>query len=58
MKTVQVTTEAKARPIITAFTMISADMNIDHGDISRGTWNATGLAVVPVLSVETSAGAD
>ena len=34
-KMVQVTSEAKARPIITAFTMMSADMNIDHGDNSR-----------------------
>ena len=37
MKTVQVTSEAKASPIITAFTTTSADMNIDHGDSSRGT---------------------
>src|SRR5712672_883692 len=35
MKMVQVTSEAKARPIITALTMTSADMNIDHGDNSR-----------------------
>jgi hypothetical protein len=34
MKTVQVTSEAKARPIMTAFTTISADRNIDHGDNS------------------------
>src|SRR5437879_4021341 len=35
-QTVQVTTEAKARPIMTACTRMSADMNIDHGDRSRG----------------------
>ena len=34
--TVQVTTEAKARPIITDFTTMSASMNIFHGDRSRG----------------------
>ena len=34
MKIVQVTSEAKARPIITALTTMSADMNIDHGDNS------------------------
>ena len=35
MKMVHVTSEAKARPIITALTRISADRNIDHGDSSR-----------------------
>ena len=34
--TVQVTTDANAKPIITAFTMMSADMNMPHGDRSRG----------------------
>ena len=34
MKMVQVTSEAKARPIITALTRTSADLNIDHGDNS------------------------
>ena len=34
MKMVQVTSEAKASPIMTAFTSTSADWNIDHGDIS------------------------
>ena len=34
MKTVQVTSDAKASPIITAFTMMSADMNITQGDNS------------------------
>ena len=35
MKMVQVTSEAKARPIMTALTRMSADRNIDHGDNSR-----------------------
>src|SRR5437660_12866592 len=35
MKMVQVTSEAKASPIITALTSTSADLNIDHGDNSR-----------------------
>src|SRR5450756_1315846 len=35
MKMVQVTSEAKASPIMTALTRMSADMNIDHGDNSR-----------------------
>ncbi len=35
MKMVHVTSEAKASPIITALTRISADRNIDQGDSSR-----------------------
>src|SRR6267378_856423 len=35
IKMVHVTSEAKARPIITALTRISADRNIDQGDNSR-----------------------
>src|SRR5260370_36372434 len=35
MKMVQVTSEAKARPIIAALTRTSAERNIDHGDSSR-----------------------
>src|SRR6266850_8323232 len=35
MKMVHVTSEAKARPIITALTSTSADRNIDQGDSSR-----------------------
>ena len=35
MKMVQVSSEAKARPIITPLTRMSADRNIDHGDNSR-----------------------
>jgi hypothetical protein len=31
-KTVQVTSEAKASPIMTPLTILSAAMNIDHGD--------------------------
>src|SRR4030095_13189081 len=34
MKMVQVTSDAKARPIITALTTTSADLNIVHGDNS------------------------
>src|SRR5262249_33602751 len=37
MKIVQVISEAKASPIMTALTMMSADRNIDHGDRSCGT---------------------
>ena len=37
MKMVQVTSEAKASPIMTALTSTSADLNIDHGDNSRMT---------------------
>src|SRR5258708_11926481 len=35
MKIVHVTSDAKARPIMTALTKISADTNIDQGDSSR-----------------------
>jgi hypothetical protein len=35
MKIVQVTSEAKASPIMTALTTTSADRNIDHGENSR-----------------------
>ena len=44
MKTVQVTSEAKASPIITALTRMSADRNIDHGDSSRSPVDFRGLA--------------
>src|SRR5665213_3119127 len=49
MKTVQVTTEAKARPIMTALTMMSADRNIDHGDnsCSAATVDFSALALLP-----------
>ena len=36
--TVHVTTEANTRPTMTACTSMSADMNIDQGDRSRGSW--------------------
>src|SRR3954462_15292886 len=65
MKMVQVTSEAKARPIITACTMISADVNIDHGDNSRGAtavdFNSllspsAGAAVVPGVGAPAATG--
>src|SRR5512147_1317372 len=37
---VQVSTDAKARPIITAFTTMSAAMNMPHGERSRGSLSA------------------
>src|SRR6186713_2532698 len=37
---VQVSTDAKARPIITAFTTMSAAMNMPHGERSRGSLRA------------------
>ncbi len=37
MKMVQVASEAHASPIITAFTITSAERNIDHGERSCGT---------------------
>lgn len=40
-QTVHVTTDAKARPIITVLTMISADRNIFHGERSRGRCEAS-----------------
>ncbi len=36
--TVQTATDASARPTMTAFTTISAAMNIPHGERSRGRW--------------------
>ena len=44
MKIVQVTSEAKASPIMTALTSTSADMNIDHGDKSCKSWAAAALS--------------
>src|SRR5258705_1285401 len=62
MKMVHVTSEAKARPIMTALTRISADTNIDQGDNSR---NATVVdfsdllpSGVTVASEAAGAGAD
>src|SRR4029079_1807490 len=37
---VQVSTDAKARPTITAFTTMSAAMNMPHGERSRGSLRA------------------
>ncbi|GGI22668.1 hypothetical protein GCM10010987_20550 [Bradyrhizobium guangdongense] len=56
MKTVQVTSEAKASPIITAFTMMSADMNITQGDNSfmAGAMPAFG-AVLPASTTGATA---
>ena len=46
---VQVTSEANASPIMTALTMMSADMNIDHGDnsCSAAIVDFSALAVLP-----------
>src|SRR6186997_3317104 len=54
---VQVSTDAKARPTITAFTTISAAMNMPHGDRSRGSLSAMSgeLAAGPAAGVATAA---
>src|SRR5260370_36875543 len=49
MKMVQVSSEAKARPIMTALTRTSADRNIDQGDSSR---SATAVGFSDRLSLE------
>ena len=53
MKMVHVTSEAKARPIITALTRMSADRNIDHGDssLSPAAGDLKGFAVSSVEAV-------
>ena len=51
MKTVQVMSEAKASPIMTTLTMMSAARNIDQGDNSCGTTKAD-FSDPPVLSAE------
>ena len=48
---VQVTREAKANPIITAFTMMSAAMNMPHGDKSCGRFSS----IAPAGAAPTSA---
>jgi hypothetical protein len=63
MKMVQVSSEAKASPIMTALTRISADMNIDHGDNSRsvgaaGFGGVTLSASAAVVPEAVAAGAD
>ena len=55
MKIVHVTSEANARPIITAFTRISADRNIDHGDNSRSA-TVVGLVGRSTLAVGVAVG--
>src|SRR5262249_34416598 len=49
---VQVTTEAKASPTMTAFTTTSADMNMPQGDRSRGS------AAAPMIGVAGRAGSE
>src|ERR1700754_1204151 len=60
-KTVHVTSEANASPIMTALTTISADMNIDHGDnsCSAATVDLNALALLPsdVVDASMAAGA-
>ncbi len=53
--TVQVTTEAKARPIITPFTIQSAAMNIPQGERSCGSVALTAASSVGVTSCGASA---
>jgi len=50
---VHVTSEAKASPIMTALTRISADRNIDHGDnsLSPAAGDFKGFAVTSVEAV-------
>ena len=55
MKTVQVMSDANARPIITAFTTTSADMNIDHGDNSFGT-EITSFEIASAAAVDVAGG--
>ena len=43
---VQVSTDAKARPTMTALTTMSAAMNMPHGDRSRGTRAIVGPGLV------------
>ena len=55
MKMVHVTSEANARPIITALTRTSAARNIDHGDNSRRA-TAVDFSDLPPLSAGAAAG--
>ena len=56
---VQVSTDAKARPTITAFTTMSAAMNMPHGERSRGSLSAMSgeLVTGPVAGMATAGGA-
>ena len=63
-QTVQVTSEANARPIMTAFTMISACRNMPHGDRSCGSAATPtdgslggGAAAAPLLELVSELGA-
>ena len=54
---VQVSTEAKASPTITAFTTMSAAMNMPHGERSRGSLRAmSGEFAAWALAGESTAG--
>src|SRR5437762_6660980 len=61
MKMVHVTSEAKASPIMTALTRISADRNIDHGDSSlspaAGDFKGFTVTSVEAVAVASEAGA-
>jgi hypothetical protein len=55
---VQVSTDAKARPTITAFTTMSAAMNMPHGERSRGSLRAkSGEFEAWAVTGESTAGA-
>src|SRR5438128_12654879 len=54
-QTVQVTTEAKARPTMTAFTTMSADANMPHGLRSRGSCPAESISWANAELLATSA---
>ena len=61
-QTVQVTSEATARPIMTAFTMVSACRNMPQGERScgnaqdRGSSPADGLAELPFMMLVSEPG--
>src|SRR3954451_5164092 len=61
MKMVHVTSEAKASPIMTALTRISADRNIDHGDSSlspaAGDFKGFAITSAEAVTVASDAGA-
>src|SRR4051794_28225368 len=61
MKMVHVTSEAKASPIMTALTRISAERNIDHGDSSlspaAGDFRGFAVTSVEAVAVASDAGA-
>src|SRR5262245_22303467 len=57
MKMVQVTSDAKARPIMTALTTTSADLNIVHGDNSLSSV-AAAFSSLPSRSAGAAAGSN